>query len=412
MVCRLFAVIIAVCASPIAASAQSMWHLTTADFQSSTLDLQKIDATAIHGVSPSAQDVSVPLDQFLDVSRILPHRNDAATHVLFFQGGDRLGGEPTGMSGERLLWHSSTLGDLKIPLRDLVAIGAAGAFPPDQRPSDDVATLGNNDVVHGILTAIDGGKVTIQTSGGNDAALPLASMKLIAFAASAGRHLPRKSFRVSFDDDSQITTDSVALDGNVLRFTIAGNPASSIDGARVVAIEQVNGPVSWLSVRPPSENIFTPFIAPGQAWPAQMNRSVTGEPIRFRDTTFTHGIGVHAYSRLSWPLDAGWAAFRTQFAIDGDDSDALAADVTIRIRLDGKVVYEQPHVHGGELSPIILQQLEGAKSLTLEADFGDRLDTRARLNWIEPALLKNPPTPMVVSPTPATAPSTAPSTGK
>jgi hypothetical protein len=206
-----------------------------------------------------------------------------------------------------------------------------------------------------------------------------------------------------------VTAQSLSLDGNVLHFTIPGNPPSAIDVARVADIEQINGPVSWLSVRPPSENVYLPFISPGQSWPAQMDRSVTGEAIRFKDTTFNRGIGVHAYSRLTWPLDGSWTAFRTQFAIDGDDADALAADVTVRILLDGKAVYEQPHVHGGELSPVIVQQIAGAKTLTLEADFGDRMDTRARLNWIEPALLKNPPTPMVGGAVPTTLPATVPS---
>jgi len=41
--------------------------------------------------------------------------------------------------------------------------------------------------------------------------------------------------------------------------------------------------------------------------------------------------------------------------------------------------------------------LKGAKSLTLEADFGDAGDTQAHLNWLQPALLRE---------TPATAPDT------
>jgi hypothetical protein len=396
---------------PITARAQNYWRLTTADFQSSSVDLQRIDATAVHGISPDGQDVSVPLAQFLEMTRALPHRADAGSFVLFLQSGDRIGGNPAGITGEQLQWQSPTLGELKLPLRDLIAIGAAGIAPPDQRPGDDVVTLANNDLVHGILTGMDGGKVTVQTAGGNVASLPLASVKLLAFAAAAGRRPLRQSFRIRLDDQSSVTAQSLSLDGNVVHFTILGNAPSSVDLSRVAAIEQINGPVSWLSSRPPSESIYVPFISPGQSWPAQMDRSVTGEAIRFRDTTFAHGIGVHAQSRLTWPLDGSWTAFRTQFAIDGDDSDAMAADVTIRIKLDGKVVCEQPHVRGGELSPVIVQQLGGAKTLTLEADFGDRMDTRARLNWIEPALLKNAPAPLVLTTGPATMPTTAPSTG-
>lgn len=392
---------------PIVARAQGEWRLTTADFQSSSIVVQRIDDQAVRGLSPAGEDRAVPLTQLLEISRSLPTRPEAGAFVLFLQGGDRIGGEPVAITSEQIQWHSLTLGDLHLPLRDLVAIGAVGAVRPEKRGTDDVVTLGNNDQVHGIVTAITGAKVTVQTASGNTD-LPLASVKLISLAAAADKRQPRRAFRVRLDDGTAIAAAAVTLDGNELHFTIPGNAPRSIDLSHICAIEQINGPVSWLSVRPPSENIYVPFISPGRPWPAQMDRSVVGDVIRFRDTTFTRGIGVHAYSKLTWPLDGTWTAFRTQYAIDGDNADALAADVTVRIKLDDKVVYEQPHVHGGSLSPVIVQQLEAAKSLTLEVDFGGRMDTRARLNWIEPALLKNPPTPVVGSASPSTAPATQP----
>jgi hypothetical protein len=391
------------CAVPNSARAQGDWRLTTADFQSSTLDLQRIDDKAVHGVTAAGEDCAIPLDQLLEISRPLPPRSNSGSFVLFLQGGDRVGGDPAAMTGEQLQWHSPTLGDIRLPLRDVLAIGAGGAAPPEQRPVNDVVSLSNNDQVHGIVTALDGTKVSVQTDSGNTD-VPLTSIKLIAFAAAAGKREPRQAFRVCLDDGTAIAAQSIALDGNVLHFTIPGNPPTALDLSRVSAIQQINGPVSWLSVRPPTENVYVPFISPGEAWPARMDRSVTGDVLRFRDETFAHGIGVHAYSRLTWPLDGTWTAFRTQYAIDGDDAEALAADVTVRIKLDGKVVYEQPHVHGGELSPVIVQQLQGAKTLTLEVDFGDRMDTRARLDWIEPALLKNAPTPMVGTTAPTSGP--------
>jgi hypothetical protein len=390
---------------PSTSHAQVQWHLTTADFQSSTLDLQRIDDKSLHGVTSTGEDRAVPLDQLLDVSRPLAARADASSFTLFLQGGDRVEGTPGAMTGEQLQWHSGELGDIHLPLRNVVAIGVAGAAPAEQRPSDDVVSLANNDQVHGIITAMDGTKVSVQTDNGNTD-IPLTSVKLIAFAAAAGKRQPHQSFRISLDDGTAIAAQAISLDAGTLHFIIPGNAPSTIDLAHVSAIEQINGPVSWLSVRPPAENVYMPFISPGQAWPARMDRSVTGDVLRFRDQTFARGIGVHAYSRLTWPLEGAWTAFRTQYAIDGDDAEALAADVTLRIKLDGKVVYEQPHVHGGDLSPVIVQQLAGAKTLTLEVDFGDRMDTRARLNWIEPALLKNAPTPTVGTTVPATAPTT------
>ena len=168
---------------------------------------------------------------------------------------------------------------------------------------------------------------------------------------------------------------------------------------RVVSIEQVNGPVSWLSTRSPVENIYVPYFGKEQLFPARMDADYKGDEIRFRDRRFVRGIGVHAYSRLSWDLEgAGYAAFRARYAIDGD---APLADVTVRVKLDEQVAYEQQHVRAGLLSSVVLLDVSKAKRLTLEVDFGDNGSAQDRLNWIEPALLKTMPPP---EPVPAPAP--------
>ena len=93
--------------------------------------------------------------------------------------------------------------------------------------------------------------------------------------------------------------------------------------------------------------------------------------------------------------------------------------MTVRVKLDDKVVHEREHFHAGELSPPVVLDLNGATSLTLEVDYGANADAEDRLNWIEPALLKVKPAPEAPDSTPAgatptataaTQPSTRPST--
>jgi hypothetical protein len=384
------ALVLAIAAGSPRARADALWNLTTSDFHTSSAALVGISADAVHVTSASGEDQTVSLDQLLELSRPLPPRSDGTRYFLILQDGDRIGGDPVAIVGEQIEWQSPALGDLRLPLRQLVAIAGADQTISDDRPREDVVSLANGDSVHGLVTALGAGKVAVQTSNGNTD-VPLGAVASIEFAAVAGRSTPRQGFRIRLDDGTSVMATLPSLDGDLLRFTIPGNPPGGIELAQVAAIEQVNGPVSWLSLRPPSESVYIPYIGSAQSWPARMDHSVTGGVLRFKEQTFSHGIGVHAYSRLTWPLDGSWSAFRTRYAIDGNDPDALAADVTVRIKLDGHTVYEQPHVHGGVLSPVIVENLAGAKSLTLEADFGDRMDTRARLNWIEPALLKHAP---------------------
>ncbi len=140
-----------------------------------------------------------------------------------------------------------------------------------------------------------------------------------------------------------------------------------------------------------------------------MNTNYAGQPIFFKDRQYLRGIGVHSYSRLVFPLDGkSYTAFRTRYAIDPDARGGVA-DVTVRIKLDDKVVHERQHFRAGELSPAVVIDLNGATSLTLEVDFGANMDAEDRLNWIEPALLKVRPCAEPVEPPPAIAPAaTAP----
>ena len=121
--------------------------------------------------------------------------------------------------------------------------------------------------------------------------------------------------------------------------------------------------------------------------------------------TFEKGIGVHANSRLVFPLDGAYRLFRTRYAID-TTGDVSKADVNVRILLDGKPVHEQKQVRAFKLSPVISIELGKAKELALEVTAGGVTDTQDRLDWIEPALVRDLPATLPTAT--ATVPSTAP----
>jgi hypothetical protein len=178
---------------------------------------------------------------------------------------------------------------------------------------------------------------------------------------------------------------------NSISFVLPDGKSHSMDLGSVVSIEQLNGPVTWLSMLKPAESVHTPYF--DTRFPARMDRTVSGQPMRVQDRAIAHGIGVHSYSRLTWKLDPGYTAFRTQYAIDGDRP---LADVTVRIRSGERVLHEAAHVRSGKASDPVVVDITGLETLTLEVDYGDNYDVQDHLNFIEPALLRNT--------TPTTAP--------
>jgi hypothetical protein len=251
----------------------------------------------------------------------------------------------------------------------------------------------------------------------------MASAKAIHFAAAGKPENPRgRAFRVQLSDGSVITAPALSVADNKVTLKLGGQGDRVLEIVQVTLIEQLNGPVSWLSARAASETIYQPMFE--VAFPPQMDRNYKGDRIRFETREYARGIGVHAYCKLTYELDGTFKAFRTQYAMA---DDANKGRVTVRILLDGKPVHVAKDFAAGKMSPVVVIELGNAKTLSIEAhpggdpDTDDRtrwhIDTQARLNWIEPALLKEippkeEPKPIIKpeTPKPATKPATQPAT--
>ena len=392
------------------ARAQENWTLTTADFKNVSVTLKGMDANAVRVTEAAGGERAVSMDEFLQLERQLPTAVQQGKFVLHLAAGDQLAGEPVSVAGEDLVWNNAAAGEVRVPMNRVAAMTRPGQQPPDRRTNEDVVTLSNGDAVRGIIAGIEGGKVSVQqTDAAEPTAVPIDSVARVQFAqtaAPAGGTGGERSFRVRLADGSSLPARAVTLDGAKFSVDLGDGKARPMELARVAAIEQVNGPAAWLSGRPTSEASYVPFFGTAQEYPARMDASVEGSrDLRFGGKTFRRAIGVHAYSRLTWPLDGSHEAFRTQYAVD----ERLGqADMTVRIRVGDKVVHEKQNVRGGTLSPVIVAELGGAKTLTLEVDYGAGTDVQDRLVWLEPALLKKKPAPAPPAATPPAVPATVP----
>jgi hypothetical protein len=381
-------------------AAELLWQLTTADFHSDRVVLQSIDPQSGVSVLNEAgqQPRTIGLDRLLVIQRIGPSSPPVATagsrFALEMAGGDRLIGQPAAIEGENLIWQSPALGRFSVPLRSVISILRSNVeVQPSPAQTDDVVTLQNGDSLHGIIAGIEGSAIVVQQTGGEKAAAPLDSVSRVIFAvtsapATAGsRPAARQSrFRIGLADGSAITVARVQLSPAAGSNLILGVPDGStrpVPMSIVTRVEQVDGPVIWLSTITPTELIQRPFLE--LAWPIRMDRASDGGPIRFGDHVYTRGIGAHSYSKLTFPIDPAYKTFRTQYAIAGDWP---YADVVVRIMLDDRVVHEQKDFHCGVLASPVLIELAGHQQITLEVDYGRNYDVQDRFNWIEPAFLK------------------------
>jgi hypothetical protein len=360
-----------------------VWNLTDSRFNSRAVPVESIDASGIH-----LQNGAIPWDDVVELSQASSPTAAGGRFSLLFRLGDVVSGEPVSLSGDTLDWQSGRLGEMGFPIDSVLAIVRSGssAADLDQARTDDVVRLANGDTTHGIITQIAAGGVTIQ-AGDATPTLPWDSITAVLFStAPANPHAAEgRMFRVQLGGDESLTVPAIALAGDKVTVFLDDKNSRQIDVASVVGIEQINGPISWLTARRPVENIYKPFLS--ENFPARFDRTVAdGKPIRERYPSFHHGIGCHSYSKLIYDLDGKWAGFRSQFAID---SDSPLADVTVRIYLDDKVVFEQKNVKAGRVYPLVTVPLAGAKRLALEVDYGENYATEDRFVWLDPALVRS-----------------------
>jgi NPCBM/NEW2 domain len=328
-------------------------------------------------------------DDILELSRNAASAEPLAsgrTFNLILTNGDRLSGSADSITDEKLQWQNRLLSTTSWPLDRVAAIIRAGVEVTDlDHPrTDDLVRLGNGDVTHGIVTQINVAGVTLQTDSASPT-LPWSSISAVLFSTpqSAEKSSPSRSFRIHLNGDQVITVPNISMGGGQLKLALDMQNFRQVDESNVTLIEQINGPVSWLTARNPIQNIYKPFFS--ENFPARFDQTVDdGQPIRAAYPAFHHGIGCHSYSKLIYALDGTYRNFRTQFAID---SNSPLADVTVRILLSDVVVFEQKNVKAGQVYPVKVVSLTSAKTLALEVDYGENYATQDRFVWLDPALV-------------------------
>ncbi|HEX8915871.1 MAG TPA: NPCBM/NEW2 domain-containing protein [Humisphaera sp.] len=374
-----------------AATSAAVWTLVTADLRSEPVALKAFGpdgAKVVPTSSDAAAERAVPAAQFVELSRSLAATARTGRYDLHLVGGDRLNGAPLRVvNDEAIAWTNPVAGEVLVPLRLVAGVTEAGKPLPTDRRKDDVLTLANGDRVTGTIVDLTPEKVTIVV-GTQNVTIDFARTVSVVLAAAAQTGKEKPYYRVRLDEGSVLVSPTVTVAGDKLEVT-SGGKARPVDLARVSLVEQVNGPVAFLANRLPSANVFAPYFGSSQRFLARMHTDFEGEPIRFNDRAVPRSIATHSYSKLSWPLDGSYVAFRTRYAMDpkaGSDGD-----VTVRIKLDDKVVHEQKNVRPRVMSPPVVIDLGSARTLTLEVDYGRFADANDRLNWLEPALLKQKP---------------------
>jgi hypothetical protein len=371
--------------APATVFAADRWQVMTGDFKTRPMMVDRIDDQNV--ITDNQEDADrVSLDTFVQATRSVKIDQPNGL-VLCLAGGDRLIGQPRKLDGQSLVWFAAGVGEVRVPIEQALGILRDKAADPrlDAERGEDVMLLLNGDTVRGIVTAFAERSITITPTGGDAIEVPVDSIRELLLATPPQGRGDRTSaaFTLRLTTGSVLSCQSLALEDEKITVNVAGGAKASLPTSIVASIEHTAGPVAWLSTRTPSEVVYTPYFT-GDFTP-KMDKTVTGEPIRLGNQLIQRGIGMHSRTRMTFPVSEGDKSFRTRYAID----PALGyANVDVRVLIDGKMIHENKGFKAGDLSPVVEADLAGAKSITLEVDYGQGYDIQDRLTWIEPAILR------------------------
>jgi alpha-galactosidase len=119
-----------------------------------------------------------------------------------------------------------------------------------------------------------------------------------------------------------------------------------------------------------------------QGWAeARANRSVDGNPLRVAGKTYDTGIGTHAKSEWTLPLDGHATELRGACGVD--DEVGAKASLQFTIEGDGKQLWMSPVMRRGDAAMAFSIPLTGVKTLRLLVNDGGDGSTEDHADWLD-----------------------------
>ncbi len=387
-----FSLVVVLAATPVA---QTRVSIATIAGETLAGELVGVDGGNLK-LRVAATEQIVPLDQLLEV------RPETAETVpgsvlagVMLRSGQRLAanirGVADGEGGQKLVLDVPPARTcILVPVRAIRALrlvpataadaaGFADAARDDARRDILFARRSETDVVR--LTVVfkrfeqvgDEVRAVVEFGGKEQPGQPLAKLYGLVFgqgAAPDAQPGPRATVHIA--GGGTVTGALAALDPVADRCVLRLDEGADLDFPlrHVARVTFRSDRLVYLSDLDPTVVEQTPAL--GRTWPWLRDRAPLGDDLRLGGKTHRRGLVLIPRTKLSFDIGGRFDWFETTIGID--DRAGEIGDATVRILGDGKVLYEREHVCPHYLPQAVRLAVKDVRTLTLEADFGERLD--------------------------------------
>lgn len=325
---------------------------------------------------------------------------------LILANGDRVPARDLRLDDEKIAFRHPDLNGSREVTVPLSSVAAVWRLAPDRvvsaerfrnrlvqaRRRRDVVHLRNGDSIEGTWTALRGGQVEMDLDR-KTTPVRWSQVAAIGLSSELTERVPPGKTRARLclapsatSPGGRFTLAAARCAGDTLTGTTVFGAPLSVPLERVEALDLLPEGSVELPDLQPTGYVFTPYLDERWGWSADAN--LTGRDLTLGGSAYSRGIGMHAASRLSYPLDGRYRRFIALVGLD--DRDGKAGRVRLRVEIDGKPAkLDGPEVRTHADAPLAVNlNVEGARTLTLQVDYAGRGGVQAVVNWVHPRLLR------------------------
>lgn len=383
-------------------------------FAATEVEVQTLDGQVIAGPLVALTDESVTLETPagpvpLEIARLIglapkakpSARQQPAVWVELVDGSRLVGQEYSVKDGQARL--ATPAGPVELARRDLLwvrlqpeteALAPQWARIIEGRIDADVLVVRGAEALDhhkGVLHDVTAETVGFELDGER---LPVKRPKVygLVYRHPEGRELPGARCSLTDGEGSRWMVRTLALEGDVLRWTTPAGVAAAMPVGLVARIDFSEGKIVFLSDLKPESVRWTPFFGTADNLPAlaeffapRQDRALEPRPLKLAGKEYAKGLALHSRTEVTYRLAR---PFRRLAAVAGiDDRVRPGGHVQLVIRGDDKVLFDEM-IAGTDPPKALDLDIAGVRRITVLVDFGKDLDVGDHLNLCEARVIQ------------------------
>jgi hypothetical protein len=187
------------------------------EIQTSSGPSQRIESADVDRVTPDSNcGAGVPPDRRPEIS---PAR--ATEWIVVLADGSRIVGQVAGGDDTRLLWRHADVGEIALPIDNILRLWKAAGREPPTAGDEDVVELANGDRVRGVVAGVTVGALRL-SQGGDERPIPWARLRSVSLAAGKSDSQPGLRAIVELSDDSRLVGRTLEWKQGAIVLAFAG----------------------------------------------------------------------------------------------------------------------------------------------------------------------------------------------